>query len=68
MSDLYIPVSFHDKNPQFYEEVKITIPLNLSKSHHILFTFYHVTCKQKKQKDKSEEVGIRFVRFSCTYA
>jgi hypothetical protein len=38
-------VTYHNKTPDFYEEVKIRLPSNLRDCHHLLFTFYHVTCK-----------------------
>jgi hypothetical protein len=51
MSEIFAPVIFHNKTPVFHEEIKIALPLNLNKSHHILFTFIHVSCTTKKGKD-----------------
>ena len=30
---------------EMLHQVKIRLPSNLRDSHHLLFTFYHVTCK-----------------------
>ena len=38
-------VAYHNKTPDFYEEVKMKLPSNLKDHHYLLFTFYHVTCK-----------------------
>uniref|UniRef100_A0A667XW39 Dedicator of cytokinesis 10 n=1 Tax=Myripristis murdjan TaxID=586833 RepID=A0A667XW39_9TELE len=37
-------VLHHCQNPDFYDEVKIELPTQLHEKHHILFSFYHVTC------------------------
>ena len=44
----YTPITHHNKNPQFYDEVKILLPLNLTDRHHLLFKFYHVSCSNAK--------------------
>lgn len=36
------------RSPQFYDEIKIQLPLNITEGHHILFTFVHVSCKSGK--------------------
>jgi hypothetical protein len=41
-------VTYHSKTPQFYDEVKILLPLNLTEKHHVLFKFYHVSCANAK--------------------
>ncbi|CAJ0965905.1 unnamed protein product [Ranitomeya imitator] len=35
------------RTPDFYEEVKIKLPAKLTVKHHLLFTFYHISCQQK---------------------
>ena len=35
------------RTPDFHEEVKCRIPARLSDSHHLLFTFYHISCQRK---------------------
>ncbi|XP_029468971.1 dedicator of cytokinesis protein 8 isoform X2 [Rhinatrema bivittatum] len=41
-------VTYHNKSPDFYEEVKIKLPAKLTEKHHLLFTFHHVSCQQKQ--------------------
>jgi hypothetical protein len=43
-------VTYHNKYPQFYDEVKVLLPLNLSEKHHLLFKFYHVSCSNAKMQ------------------
>ena len=37
------------RSPDFHDEIKIKLPASLSDHHHILFTFYHVSCQQKQK-------------------
>uniref|UniRef100_A0AAX7T6K4 Dedicator of cytokinesis 10 n=1 Tax=Astatotilapia calliptera TaxID=8154 RepID=A0AAX7T6K4_ASTCA len=37
-------VLHHSQSPDFYDEVKIELPTHLHEKHHLLFSFYHVTC------------------------
>uniref|UniRef100_A0A3P9LNC0 C2 DOCK-type domain-containing protein n=1 Tax=Oryzias latipes TaxID=8090 RepID=A0A3P9LNC0_ORYLA len=37
-------VLHHSQNPDFYDEVKIELPTQLHEKHHLLFSFYHITC------------------------
>lgn len=43
-------ITHHNKNPQFYDEIKILLPLNLTEKHHLLFKFYHVSCTNAKSR------------------
>ncbi|XP_045150675.1 dedicator of cytokinesis protein 10 [Echinops telfairi] len=43
-SAAYTAVLHHSQNPDFLDEVKIELPTQLHEKHHILFSFYHVTC------------------------
>ncbi|CAH8431329.1 unnamed protein product [Heterobilharzia americana] len=38
-------VMYHDTSPDFGEQAKICLPLNLTSEHHLLFRFYHVSCE-----------------------
>uniref|UniRef100_A0A8C3TAK6 Dedicator of cytokinesis 8 n=1 Tax=Chelydra serpentina TaxID=8475 RepID=A0A8C3TAK6_CHESE len=38
----------HTQSPDFYEEVKIKLPAKLTEKHHLLFTFYHISCQPKQ--------------------
>lgn len=35
------------RTPDFYEEVKIQLPVEVTDKHHILFTIYHIKSKEK---------------------
>ena len=48
-------VLHHDTAPDFYEEIKILLPFNLHERHHLLFTFYHVSCNNKGSSIKSAD-------------
>ncbi|XP_069061270.1 dedicator of cytokinesis protein 9 isoform X2 [Pleurodeles waltl] len=39
-----VTVLHHQQNPEFYDEIKIELPTQLHEKHHLLFTFYHVSC------------------------
>ncbi|CAH1780654.1 unnamed protein product, partial [Owenia fusiformis] len=41
-------VLHHQTVPNFSEEVKIVLPTQVSDRHHLLFTFYHVSCEVKQ--------------------
>ncbi|TKR95511.1 hypothetical protein L596_009672 [Steinernema carpocapsae] len=47
-------VNYHNKCPQFTDELKIRIPVDLNDGHHLLFTFYHVACRPSKPGEESE--------------
>ncbi|KAL7988712.1 hypothetical protein Chor_007631 [Crotalus horridus] len=48
VEEIYTPVTYHNKCPDFYEEVKIKLPAKLTDKHHLLFTFYHISCQSKQ--------------------
>uniref|UniRef100_A0A8C8J219 Dedicator of cytokinesis 8 n=1 Tax=Oncorhynchus tshawytscha TaxID=74940 RepID=A0A8C8J219_ONCTS len=50
VQEVYTPVTYHNKSPDFYEEVKIALPARLTERHHLLFTFYHISCQQKQNQ------------------
>ncbi|KAJ3584590.1 hypothetical protein NHX12_015085, partial [Muraenolepis orangiensis] len=39
----FAAVLHHQQNPEFYDEIKIELPVQLHEKHHLLFTFYHVS-------------------------
>ncbi|XP_060603802.1 dedicator of cytokinesis protein 7-like isoform X2 [Ruditapes philippinarum] len=51
--EAYTSVTYHNKSPDFYEEVKIRLPAHLTDAHHLLFTFYHISCQTKKGEPAS---------------
>ncbi|KAE8748545.1 hypothetical protein FOCC_FOCC004721 [Frankliniella occidentalis] len=53
-SEAYTTVSYHSKCPDFYDEFKLKLPANLGDQHHLLFTFYHISCQRKEEKTTVE--------------
>ncbi|XP_075774886.1 dedicator of cytokinesis protein 9 isoform X10 [Pelodiscus sinensis] len=63
----FATVLHHHQNPEFYDEIKIELPTQLHGKHHLLFTFYHVSCDNSskgstKKKDVIEtQVGYSWL-------
>ncbi|KAL3282070.1 hypothetical protein HHI36_005269 [Cryptolaemus montrouzieri] len=53
-------VLHHNTTPFWYEEVKIRLPIKLLPSHHLLFTFYHVSCDITKKRENGIETCIGY--------
>lgn len=45
------------RSPEFYEEMKMKIPANLTDNHHLMFTFYHISCQPKQNTPLETPVG-----------
>ncbi|XP_030886778.1 dedicator of cytokinesis protein 11 [Leptonychotes weddellii] len=66
-TNAYAVVLHHNQNPEFYDEIKIELPIHLHQKHHLLFTFYHVSCEintkgtTKKQDTVETPVGFAWV-------
>ncbi|XP_010731302.2 dedicator of cytokinesis protein 8 isoform X2 [Larimichthys crocea] len=60
LHEVYTPVTYHNKSPDFYEEVKLALPARLTERHHVLFTFYHISCQQKQNQSGSCETLIGY--------
>ncbi|XP_066567304.1 dedicator of cytokinesis protein 8 isoform X2 [Amia ocellicauda] len=60
VQEVYTSVTYHNKSPDFYEEVKIRLPAKLTERHHLLFTFYHISCQQKQIQAGNMETLIGF--------
>ncbi|XP_069752851.1 dedicator of cytokinesis protein 10 [Narcine bancroftii] len=60
-------VLHHVQNPDFYDEVKIELPTQLNEKHHILFSFYHISCDlatkggSKKKEALETQVGYAWL-------
>ncbi|XP_016524162.1 dedicator of cytokinesis protein 9 isoform X11 [Poecilia formosa] len=53
----FTSVLHHQQNPEFYDEFKIELPTQLHEKHHLLFTFYHVSCdSNSKASTKKRDV------------
>ncbi|KAI1899017.1 hypothetical protein AGOR_G00078350 [Albula goreensis] len=42
--NVYAAVLHHQQNPEFYDEFKLELPTQITEKHHLLFTFYHISC------------------------
>ncbi|XP_012920973.1 dedicator of cytokinesis protein 10 isoform X8 [Heterocephalus glaber] len=64
ISAAYTAVLHHAQNPDFSDEVKIELPTQLQEKHHILFSFYHVTCdinaKANAKKKEALETSVGY--------
>lgn len=58
--EMFSAVTYHNKSPDFYEEVKIKLPSNLREYHHILFTFYHISCQGQRKDQQSTELPVGY--------
>ncbi|WKX95563.1 hypothetical protein Q1695_012204 [Nippostrongylus brasiliensis] len=47
-------VVYHNKVPHITDEIKLRIPVDLDDGHHLLFTFYHISCKPNNKDDEIE--------------
>ncbi|XP_076004947.1 dedicator of cytokinesis protein 9 isoform X2 [Genypterus blacodes] len=54
----YAAVLHHQQNPEFYDEIKIELPTQLHEKHHLLFTFYHVSCDSNSKKKDLVEMPV----------
>ncbi|XP_034032698.1 dedicator of cytokinesis protein 9 isoform X8 [Thalassophryne amazonica] len=54
----YAAVLHHQQNPEFYDEIKIELPTQLHEKHHLLFTFYHVSCESNSKKKDLVEAPV----------
>ncbi|XP_015124186.1 dedicator of cytokinesis protein 11 isoform X2 [Diachasma alloeum] len=57
------PVLHHSVTPSWYEEIKIKLPNKLHAKHHLLFSFYHISCDMNKKKENCVEncVGYSWI-------
>ena len=65
MTETYSAVTYHNKSPDFYEEIKIKLPSNLREFHHILFTFYHISCQGQRKDQMSTELPVGYTVCVC---
>ncbi|KJH41274.1 dedicator of cytokinesis [Dictyocaulus viviparus] len=47
-------VVYHNKTPHISDEIKLRIPVDLDDGHHLLFTFYHISCKPNNRDEEIE--------------
>ncbi|KAI6058179.1 Dedicator of cytokinesis protein 8 [Aix galericulata] len=61
VQEIYTAITYHNKSPDFYEEVKIKLPAKLTEKHHLLFTFYHISCQPKQGASVETVVGYSWL-------
>jgi len=55
--EVFVNVVYHNKAPQYHDEVKIKLPALLSdNNYHLLFTFYHISCQNSKDQNQLETI------------
>eukprot|EP00048_Salpingoeca_helianthica_P003774 m.70487 g.70487 ORF g.70487 m.70487 type:complete len:1891 (-) comp12891_c1_seq1:30-5702(-) len=54
-------VAHHERSPEFHEEIKIQLPERLTDKHHLLFTFFHVGCKDKGEAAPPKQVAHAWI-------
>ncbi|KAK9718639.1 PH domain [Popillia japonica] len=67
VSQVSCAVLHHNTVPTWYEEVKIRLPIHLHHGHHLLFTFYHISCDTTKKRENGVEscVGYAWIPLLC---
>uniref|UniRef100_A0A8B9GSP4 Dedicator of cytokinesis 9 n=1 Tax=Amazona collaria TaxID=241587 RepID=A0A8B9GSP4_9PSIT len=61
----FAAVLHHHQNPEFYDEIKMELPTQLHEKHHLLFTFYHVSCDNtSKGSTKKKDIVETQVGYS----
>nr|XP_026255378.1 dedicator of cytokinesis protein 6 isoform X1 [Urocitellus parryii] len=59
--EAFTPVVYHNKSPEFYEEFKLCLPACVTENHHLLFTFYHVSCQPRPGAALETPVGFTWI-------
>eukprot|EP00055_Hartaetosiga_balthica_P016741 m.107051 g.107051 ORF g.107051 m.107051 type:complete len:2103 (-) comp9168_c1_seq1:222-6530(-) len=55
-------VLYHTKTPSFIDEVKVAVPPSANPNLHVLFSFYHLSVKEKKKaKNMLTPIGHAFI-------
>uniref|UniRef100_A0A4W5JEV2 C2 DOCK-type domain-containing protein n=1 Tax=Hucho hucho TaxID=62062 RepID=A0A4W5JEV2_9TELE len=52
-------VLHHNQNPEIYGEVNIELPVHVHEKHHILFTFYHISCEISTKTSTKKREGVQ---------
>lgn len=56
VDSLTTAVTYHMRTPAFYEEIKVELPAHLTPKHHVLFSFYHISCQPPKKGETKERI------------
>ncbi|XP_055085020.1 dedicator of cytokinesis protein 11 isoform X2 [Periophthalmus magnuspinnatus] len=57
-SSAYAAVLHHNQSPEFYDEIKVELPVHVHEKHHILFTFYHISCESSSKTSSKKREGV----------
>ncbi|XP_075527914.1 dedicator of cytokinesis isoform X1 [Dermacentor variabilis] len=60
VTEVYTTVTYHNKSPDFHDEVKVKLPAKLTDRHHLFFTFYHISCQRKVEQTTPTETPIGY--------
>ncbi|XP_034021009.1 dedicator of cytokinesis protein 11 isoform X2 [Thalassophryne amazonica] len=58
VSSTYAAVLHHNQSPEFYDEIKIELPVHVHEKHHILFNFYHISCESSSKASSKKREGV----------
>ncbi|KAJ8338531.1 hypothetical protein SKAU_G00374970 [Synaphobranchus kaupii] len=51
----FAAVLHHQQNPEFYDEFKLELPTQITEKHHLLFTFFHISCDSSSSKASTKK-------------
>ncbi|XP_076828065.1 dedicator of cytokinesis protein 11 isoform X2 [Brachyhypopomus gauderio] len=54
----FAAVLHHNQSPEFYDEIKIELPVHIHEKHHLLFTFYHISCEVSNKPSSKKREGV----------
>uniref|UniRef100_A0A8C1F8Y1 Dedicator of cytokinesis 11 n=1 Tax=Cyprinus carpio carpio TaxID=630221 RepID=A0A8C1F8Y1_CYPCA len=54
----FAAVLHHNQSPEFYNEIKIELPVHVHEKHHVLFTFYHISCELGNKTATKKRDGV----------
>ncbi|KAK8766565.1 hypothetical protein V5799_006661 [Amblyomma americanum] len=60
VTEVYTAVTYHNKSPDFHDEIKVKLPAKLTDRHHLFFTFYHISCQRKVEQTTPTETPIGY--------
>ncbi|ULT83041.1 hypothetical protein L3Y34_012341 [Caenorhabditis briggsae] len=54
-------VIYHNRTPHFTDEIKLLLPCDLNDGHHLLFTVYHISCKDGDSSSAENAIGYTWL-------
>ncbi|KAF1748268.1 hypothetical protein GCK72_024735 [Caenorhabditis remanei] len=54
-------VIYHNRTPHFTDEIKLSLPCDLNDGHHLLFTVYHISCKDGDSSSAENPIGYTWL-------